>query len=407
MAHRSSLQRSLPLSGPGAAGIRHAQQCRNFRLDHWSTNADCPVRRRHPILRYRYMESLNRNPPWQNSSRDDGATEFTTTAKSWQPSRCPPPDGRYADADNVKSWSDDISGLRPGRNIEDAEREAIDHLFRVNTSVKCSSPWPSLQYIRTYLRKRRSPPQPVTPESVLRATTEQPPSGSVIDPITNRRVQEPASAFDARKSPSPDSVGPYTPSSNGRAAGAPAGKDPGKDTGKAPEAMPQLDTVVGQTDGPVNYSSIDPYPLFSSRKPNTEKRSDQKVDGQLKGANGFVRYNLPEAPKPRDEPSKSPQADVHTQKAAPQHTKPAVGSEALPNSTAEEPWKKYPDLHKYSKPFVVSDAVLAAYERKQQDATPKAEPLAAKVEVPPEDPTKKYDDLGQYGPVYWNEPDGA
>lgn len=40
------------------------------------------------------------------------------------------------------------------------------------------------------------------------------------------------------------------------------------------------------------------------------------------------------------------------------------------------------------------------------DATPRGKPIPAKVDVPVEDLANKYEDLDQYGPIRWNEPDG-
>ncbi|RDA83673.1 hypothetical protein CP532_0043 [Ophiocordyceps camponoti-leonardi (nom. inval.)] len=80
--------------------------------------------------------------------------------------------------------------------------------------------------------------------------------------------------------------------------------------------------------------------------------------------------------------------------------------DGLPEPSAEDKSKNYKDLKKYNAPYVVPDALLSAYEKKQQTVTQKAEPIPGKVPVPTGDPTKGIKDLGDYGPTYWREPDG-
>ena len=151
-------------------------QSRGFRFGPWSCHADPDqhreARRRHRVLRYRYMESLNRKLSWENNPRDDSAKAAVKTVMDrFTQTRRPPTGGKYVNIDDVKSWSDDLSGQRPGRNIEDVEREAIDHLFSTRkTGAERSEPWNPLQNIRKFLEMRRSHAE-VTPESVLHATT--------------------------------------------------------------------------------------------------------------------------------------------------------------------------------------------------------------------------------------------
>jgi hypothetical protein len=80
--------------------------------------------------------------------------------------------------------------------------------------------------------------------------------------------------------------------------------------------------------------------------------------------------------------------------------------DGLRKSTPEETSKQYDDLHEYAEGFVCADSVLEAHEAAQMDPTPKAEPLAARVNTPIEDKSKEYKDLNKYGPIRWNEPDG-
>ncbi|KAG5913660.1 hypothetical protein E4U42_000950 [Claviceps africana] len=91
----------------------------------------------------------------------------------------------YINIKDVKSWSDELSGgLRPGRNIEDVEREAINHLFNTQKqdSSRQSAHWSPLGNIRKYLKGHKS--QHVTADDiVLRATTSAQDSSSASNPL--------------------------------------------------------------------------------------------------------------------------------------------------------------------------------------------------------------------------------
>lgn len=469
VAQRSSRQSAIALTGVSLIRSRHHLQSRGFRFGPWSCHADPDqhreARRRHRVLRYRCMESLNRKLSWENGPRDDSANAAMKSAMGrFTQARRSPAGGKYVNVDDVKSWSDDLSGLRPGRNIEDVEREAIDHLFSTRrASGKPGDPWTPLQNIRKYLETRRSHTE-VTPKSVLHATTTAGgQDGSFIDPITNRRTIPPSSGDSARASATrkPENVkdtsktsevgkGPKqyedlskyssTTLDNPKAPRKPTAEEKSKeykDLGKyQPVRWNEPDGLRKPTreEDSKSYKDLDKYSSVKIDDPNAqqppspEEKSkiykdldkykpvtwrepdglrEQTPEERSKNYDdldkyGAVRWNEPDGLRKLTPEELSKNYD-DLEKYGPVAWNEPDGLRKL---TPEEESKKYKDLGAYKEGFVANDAVLQAHEEKQQDPTQKAEPIPTKVEVPSEDPTKQYDDLDKYGPVRWNEPDG-
>ncbi|POR32578.1 Uncharacterized protein TPAR_07216 [Tolypocladium paradoxum] len=468
VAQRSSRHSAIALTGASLLRSRHHLQSRGFRFGPWWCHADPDqhreARRRHRALRYRYMESLNRKLSWENSPLEDSAkgaimgamARFTQTLRS-------PARGKYVNVDDAKTWSDDLSGRRPGRNIEDVEREAIDHLFSTRrASGKPSDPWTPLQNIRKYLETRRSHAE-ATPETVLHATTsagEQ--DRGFIDPITNRRMATPssgdgASASATRKSedvdhdasktsevgkgPKQQDLPKYSttldnPNAPRKLTAEEKSKEY-KDLGKyrpvqwnEPDALrkttpeedadshedlrkcssvvmndPNAQQPPSPEEKPKIYSDLDKYKPVSWNEPDglreqtPEERSKNYDDLDKYGA---VRWNEPDGLRELTPEELSKNYDDLDKYGPVAWNEP----DGLGRLTPEEESKHYKDLGTHKEGFVANGAVLQAHEEKQQDPTQKSEPIPAKVEVPSEDPTKPYDDLDKYGPVRWNEPDG-
>jgi hypothetical protein len=154
-----------------------------------------------------------------------------------------------------------------------------------------------------------------------------------------------------------------------------------------------------------NYEDLHKYGAVAWNEPNglpqttAEEQSKNYEDLHMYGA---VTWNEPDGLRrlTKEEESKTYQ-DL-----------PSYGAVAwsepdgLRQLTPEEESKQYDDLNTYAKPFVASDALLAAHEAAQQDATPRGNELPAKVDAPVHNAAAEYTDLNQYGPVRWNEPDG-
>ncbi|KFH45286.1 hypothetical protein ACRE_039060 [Hapsidospora chrysogenum ATCC 11550] len=496
------------------------QQRRGLRLGPWSCSRDSELHRdgrgRHRNLRYQYMESFMRKRPWTYETLSDDAKDTTQTATSHdkQPSAASLKTDRYGNIEqDVKSWSDELSGVRPGRNIEDVERELMNHLIQprgiggkfANGRLKSS-----LGHLRNFLHPQQ-PPKEVTPQDVLHATTSAEADEGAIDPITNRRIptqapahtstQAVAESSDASdknnvKSDS-DNYGPVRwnePNGLQRPTPEEESKEYNDLDGYKPVSWNEPDGLQRSTpeEDSKRYKDLDRYTPSNVDDPNApqeltpEEKSKRYSDlGDYKsvtwnepdglreltpeerskqygdlGSYGPVRWAEPDGlPKSTPEEESKNYDDLHSYNAVrwnepdglrkltpeelskeyedlekygpvrwnepdglPKPTpeeaskaytdlgeyKPVQWNEpdGLRRLTPEEESKKYDDLDSYDGPRTAKDSTIRAHEASQMDATQKGEPLPPKVEVTQEDPGKAYKDLKQYGPIYWNEPDG-
>ncbi|EHK20691.1 uncharacterized protein TRIVIDRAFT_154157 [Trichoderma virens Gv29-8] len=390
---RTALNSSALASAQSKASQQSRQFC-GFHLGH----------RRHRISALKYLVSLNRR--WENPK----SGSFKAAASS----------GKYTDPKDVKSWSDDLSGARPGRNIEDVERDAINRLFHHDDGV-----WTPLQNIRNYLHANHRSNK-VTAESVLRATAGDSPN--FIDPITNRRVSRAehgkysATHFDDPNAPrklTPEEeskqytdLGKYKPAKWNEPDGLPHLTP--EERSKIYEDLPEYSKMkIDNPNAPrkltpeeesKNYEDLDKYKPVTWNEPDglpqlTPEEKSKIYDDLDKY--GPVRWHEPDGLQERSQEEKSKDyEDLHKYG-------PATFDEpdGLRRLTPEEKSKDYTDLHAYGGPFTCRESVLKDYEVLQNDPTPKAEPIPAKVEVRG-NTTPQYDDLDKYGPVRWHEPDG-
>ncbi|PNY23115.1 Uncharacterized protein TCAP_06936, partial [Tolypocladium capitatum] len=311
VAQTSSRQSVIALTGASLLRSGHHLQSRGFWFGPWPCHADPSqhreARRRHRVLRYRHMESLHRKLSRENGPRDDSAMgRFPQSRHSPAGSKCVDVGG-----------SDDLSGLRPGRNIQDAEREVVDHLFGTRiASSKPSNPRTPRKNIRKYLETRQSHTK-VTPESVSHATaTAGEQDGGFIDPVTNRRV---------------------TSSSDGAMASATRkSEDVAEDTSKTSE----------DGKGPNQYEDLPKYSSTTLDNPNAprkltaeEKSKEYKDLGEYKP----VQWNEPDGLRePTPEEKSKEYKDLGEYKPV-QWNEP----DGLRKPTPEEESKVYNDLDKY------------------------------------------------------------
>ncbi|KAK4176467.1 hypothetical protein QBC36DRAFT_8753 [Triangularia setosa] len=137
---RARCARGTPLVSPSSVGAvlsLHQQQTRNFRFGRiWAVHVDADhhrdICRRHRFIRHRYAEILHRHLSWDKSSFNKG---------SKPPSKCSPYDywrteqcasvsrSRWASSNITNTALENPTGIRPGQNIEDAERAPLEHLL--------------------------------------------------------------------------------------------------------------------------------------------------------------------------------------------------------------------------------------------------------------------------------------
>lgn len=370
------------------------------------------------------MESVNRRLSWDNKPRHDNIQAAMKTAFA-HIAHGPTggPASKYVNVNDIKSWSDELSGVRPGRNIEDVEREAMDHLFNggnANRSQR-SGHWTSR--LGGYLHGKRVPKE-VTPESVLDATTSAAESHSVTGskpfaPKASELNKYKPNKFDnpnAPRKPTPeeasknyDDLDKYKPVKWNEPDGLPeltpeekSKKYKDLDKYASPDVSNDVPAVASSEQ---KYDDLEKYKPVEWNEPDGLR--EQTPEELSKNYNdldkyGPVKWNEPDGLRKLTPEELSKNYDDLDKYGPVTWDEP----DGLRRLTPEEKSKQYDDLDAYSEGFVAPDAVLKAHEAKQQDPTPKAEPVPAKVDVPMEDPAKEYKDLHKYGPVKWNEPDG-
>ncbi|ROT43031.1 hypothetical protein SODALDRAFT_28997 [Sodiomyces alkalinus F11] len=379
MLRGSSSVRHQLLGFPTSALLvqsRHSVQARGFHFDRWSSHlgSECrgDLHRSRPRrLRYKYISScMTRALSWHQhpTAEDPKAALKKLMARYWDAS-APSSTGRYADVDKVKSWSDELSGVRPGRNIEDVERSAINHLFRHNDPSSPSSssssssasaptphpyeydPWQSpLQNIRNLLAT----------QNITEIQSDQP-GGQVdslaIDPITNRRVTL--------------------------------------------QALAGATSVIEQTKA--NQVSHSHFSLPDSLRVEPVHSDGPPSAKELQRYSQVKFDDKPWQPLAA-EPEPCSVSDLDKYKPVVDETPAAASSFAAP---------KYDDLAKY-KPTDFThgpNAASASGTETKYDDLPNYEPVMWREPdgLPPlsaEERSKMYTDLGNYGPVQWREPDG-
>ncbi|KAF5019394.1 hypothetical protein F66182_8594 [Fusarium sp. NRRL 66182] len=268
--------------------------------------------------------------------------------------------------DKVKTWAGDLSGIRPGSNIEDVERSAIDHLFRGDKRANIHK--------ATFTNAHHFGPRaPVTtPKDVLHATAHGE-DVTFIDPITNRRV-------------------PKQPSMTGPAARY-----------KDLEGYKPIDfvDVTIEADSAPKYDDLEKYkPIKDTNE--TEEPTRPKYDDLDKYEPKIDETSAPE---------KSVEYDDLDNYGPVKYNEP----DGQRNTTPEEDSKKYDDLHKYSStslgnPFtqrrLTSEEQSKLYDDLDQYRPVHwNEPDGLRVQSS-EELSKNYEDLHKYSAVHWNEPDG-
>lgn len=139
--------------------------------------------RHHRKLRHKYAETLNRRLSWDNHPYADDAKRMlkSTIRGCWRHDLWPA--ARHVNTDARHKTPDNPTGIRPGQNIEDAERGAMEHLLFGDWS---SEEWPST-FHKTRGRGRKQHRSAPESSSAL-AETQTGQVEYTIDPITNRKM---------------------------------------------------------------------------------------------------------------------------------------------------------------------------------------------------------------------------
>ncbi|KAK7420502.1 hypothetical protein QQX98_002700 [Neonectria punicea] len=309
------------------------------------------------------MESLNRKLSWDNNSNKTikkamAALHRASNTNSGK---------KYVNVDEVKSWSDEFSGARPGKNIEDVERGAIDHLIRGDRPFSYEyDMWKSpLHNIRSYLESQRD-------SQTNMNTTAESNNSSFIDPITNRRTSKNAS----KKSPQYDDLNGYTAADFSEPS-EPVNSSPKYDDLNSYGPIKDQ-AATGKAQGE-KYADLNKYEPVVDGRASTRQRAPRYGDLDKYGA---VHWNEPDG---------------------------------LRKTTPEEASKQYEDLAKYSTSNIDNPRTTRTLSSEEQskvyDDLEKYQPVEwnepdGLQKQTQEELSKNYDDLEKYDAVRWNEPDG-
>ncbi|EMT69936.1 hypothetical protein NOF04DRAFT_18661 [Fusarium oxysporum II5] len=352
-----------------------------------STSSEFRNGRRRGSVRFQQPTSLSRSISWDTKSKASAkkaAKGFNRSVDS----------SKFTTIDQVAAWAGDLFGMRPGANIEDVERSAIEHLFRGDSKANIRK----ATLTNAHHFSRASASAASSKDSLFSAVHGQ--DATFIDPITNRRVSKSTTAgtearYDAQRDYKPTDFVDVSV----EADSAPKYNDLDK-------YKPTIDTETRQPDQP-KYDDLDKY------EPVIDERSQEKsTEYDDLDKYGPVKYNEPDGKRPTTAEEDSKQykdldkyssANLDDPLAKRQLTteekskvyddldqyKPVYHNEpdGKRPQTAEELSKNYDDLHMYNKGVYWN------------------EPDGLR-EPTPEELSKNYKDLHMYGPVAWNEPDG-
>lgn len=326
--------------------------------------------------------------------------------------------------------SDDVPGTRPGRNIEDVEREAIDHLFESHSGhAKAQYDlWKKpLKNIRNMLHAEKAPKE-VTADEVLDATTTAAEvDEGQIDPITNRRTSKQRAAKTGSSTFTPkfedvdhhpnlqskatkdnyEKVQWNEPNGLPRTTREEQSKQYDDLEKYKPQKWNEPDGLPKETPEELSqqYNDLGRYKATQWNEPNglqTETPEELSKHYTDLGQYGQVKWSDPDGlqnPTPEELSKNYKDLDSYGQI---KWNEP----DGLRKLTPEEKSKAYDDLGTYDGPRTAKDSAIQDYEAIQMDTTVKGNELPPKVEVAAENPGKEYTDLGEYKAVYWNEPDG-
>lgn len=177
------------LGASGALTVQQCQQIRDFRFGSWFSLLDSEIqeklRRHEQNFKQRHL-SRGRYSDWdKHPFADDARHAVKRMMASYWLSHDARPCGRYKDTEPSKQrTSDNKDGVRPGQNIEDVERGAMEHLI-FGEGEEGAARGPKLKRKRSG-KKNKHNSVPYTFYGIPSIPEEY--DDCFIDPVTNRRV---------------------------------------------------------------------------------------------------------------------------------------------------------------------------------------------------------------------------
>ncbi|KAH7243623.1 uncharacterized protein BKA55DRAFT_100443 [Fusarium redolens] len=364
------------------------EQCRHYSpAVSSSTSSEFRNGRRRGSIRFQQPVSLNRSISWDAKSKVSAKKAAKGLNRSADVSKFPT-------IDQVTTWAGDLFGIRPGANIEDVERSAIEHLFRGDSKANIRK----ATLTNAHHFSPASASAASSKDTLFSAVHGQ--DATFIDPITNRRVSKSTMVGTAARC---EAQRDYKPTDfvdvSVEADSTPKYNDLDK-------YKPTVDTETKQPDQP-KYDDLDKYEPVIDERPQEKSTEYDDLDKY-----GPVKYNEPDGKRHTTVEEDSKQyKDLDKYSSA--NLDDPLAKRQL---TAEEQSKVYDDLDQYKpvyhnepdgkRPQTAEElsknyADLHMYDR----GVYWNEPDGLR-EPTPEERSKNYKDLHLYKPVEWNEPDG-
>lgn len=345
------------------AGIQQPQQARGFRLGMWFSHLDPElrheIRRRHRVLKHKDAEQVNRRLSWDKQPfAEDARHSLRRMMMSCWISHDARSDGRSAaaiDAEKQRTPANE-DGARPGQNIEDVERGAIDHLlFGKDEEQKIHNP-------RSGNKQNTRDSRSSSVHHSSYGSIER--NDFVIDPITNRRVAK----HPAPSTPKDDVNIPVK-----------TFKDHRLQASEPIKLYPDLDKYKPVMDKePLQFEDLKPPP--------------EDLDNYRSVVVDEITARL------REE-EKEPYSDLDKYRSA-----------VVDETTArfrEEEEEPYSDLDRYRSAVV--DETTARFHEEGKETyrdLDKYKSVTDEIASPKDNDPPRYDDVGKYKSFRHNEPDG-
>ncbi|KUI69092.1 hypothetical protein VM1G_04353 [Cytospora mali] len=373
-----------------AAGTRQPHQSRGFRLGMWLSHVDPELhretRRRRRVLNHKYAEQINRQLSWdKHSFAEDARHTLRCMMNGYWMSHNARPGGRYVDefGADKKQTSAKEESMRPGQNIEDVERGAMDHLlFGKDEEQNAPNTHPGS---KQRVRNTKSVYVPRKSYGSLER------DDFVIDPITNRKVA---------KHPAPNTPkdGVNIPVKTFRGKEAVRFDDlkpPYEDLDKYRSVVVDEITSRFVEDEEPCYSDLHKYkPFFADVVSEKNRRSSYDDLSKYKA----FKHNEPDG-------KRDPTAEELSKKYNPEELEnygPMKWNEPDGNPAPSTDPRVAEELSKNYNPEELEKYGPLKWNEPDANPRPSTDPRVT------EGLTKDYDpdELAKYGPVKWNEPDG-
>lgn len=397
---------SLGYLGSAALVHQHGQQTRGFRFGRlWTSYLDPAshrdLGRAHRDLHYRYADDFCQRLWDKHALVDDAKSTLKRAVNNyWYPSRGGQAGGRYVNTHSSPKTPDNPEGIRPGQNIEDAERAPLEHLLFSGQ------------------KNRRAKQKTRNATGTERSSFSNQAAGSeyTIDPITNRKIYKGSSdsaysTLDGGVEIPVKKTKPYSPQFAG--FGAPevgTAQAPIFHDGPPPESELKMYGQVKIDSEPWKPAESRTAPSALDRKGSPTSEMMSALNSEQKGVSWHHHQGIASAGNGAHQGTTMVWQEDSLFGG---HLRPLTHQEPAAETSGHDAAKAYDDLDKYG--AFRSHEPDGRYKAEQEppanppelhkyEAVRSCEP-DGKYKVEQASPAKPQD-LSKYGPVRSHEPDG-